>query len=95
MPTTPTPRPHPRPGRRANHNDHDWERTGATLRQLRLNKDVTQSELATAIGYANPSSIVNIERGIKPLPDGKLLKAARYLDVPPLSIRRPDGLVSE
>ena len=87
MTTTPT--PHPRPGRRASHNDSDWERTGATLRQLRIDKDVTQGVLATAIGYRNPSSIVNIERGIKPLPDGKLIKAARFLDVPPLAIRRP------
>jgi DNA-binding XRE family transcriptional regulator len=85
--TTPTQSPAPKARRQ--YEDTDWERTGQTLRQLRLKMDVTQAELATAIGYRNQSSIVNIERGIKPLPDGKLIKAARYLGVPPLSIRRP------
>lgn len=84
---TPT-RKNPGPGRR--HSDDDPARTGATLRQLRLDRDVTQSQLATAIGFRHAQSIVQIETGYRALTDGKLIKAARYLDVPPLSIRRPD-----
>ena len=90
----PTPTRKPR-GSARRHNDNDPARTGATLRQIRLMKDVTQAELATAIGFRHPQSIVQIEQGYRALTDGKLIKAARYLDVPPLSIRRPDGLASE
>lgn len=79
-----------KPGRRRRHNDHDWGRTGETLRQLRIDRDVTQAELATAIGFRYQSSIVQIEQGLRPLTDGKLIKAARFLDVQPLAIRRPE-----
>lgn len=71
-------------------NDPDPARTGATLRQIRLDRDVTQQELATAMGYRYAQSVVQIETGYRPVSDGKLIKAARYLGVPPLSIRRTD-----
>lgn len=70
--------------------DHDWERVGATLRQLRLSAGATQSELATAVGFVRHSSIAQIEAGIKPLTDGKLMKAAEFLGVRPITIRRPE-----
>lgn len=79
-----------RRGRRPNHNDQDLERTGATLRQLRIDRDITQSELATALGFRYSTSVAQIEMGVKPLTDGKLLLAARFLDVKPLAIRRPE-----
>jgi transcriptional regulator with XRE-family HTH domain len=86
--TTPTKKPAKGPRRR--HNDQDWERTGETLRQLRLDRDITQSQLATAVGFLNSGSIAQIEKGLKPLTDGKLIAAARFLDVSPLAIRRPE-----
>lgn len=84
-----TPTKNPRPGPRRRHNDDDWERTGETLRQLRIDRDITQSKLATAIGFVNPGSIAQIEKGLKPLTDGKLIAAAKFLNVSPLAIRRP------
>lgn len=85
----PTPTKNTKPGPRRRHNDQDWGRTGETLRQLRLDRDITQSQLATAIGFLNAGSIAQIEKGLKPLTDGKLIAAARFLDVSPLAIRRP------
>lgn len=82
----------PIPTKKRRHNDDDPARTGATLRQLRIDRDVTQAELATAIGFRHAQSIVQIETGYRALTDGKLIKAARYLDVPPLSIRRPEDV---
>lgn len=86
----PTPTKNPRRG--ANNTypaDHDWERVGATLRQIRMDKDVTQDELATAIGFVRASSVSQIERGFKPLTDPKLILAAEFLGVRPIAIRRP------
>ncbi len=78
-----------RPGRRPRHNDHDWERTGETLRQLRIDRNITQSQLGTAIGFRNQGSIAQIEQGLRPLTDGKLIQAARFLGVATIAIRRP------
>ena len=71
-------------------NDPDPARTGATLKQLRLDRDVSTQELATAMGYAHYQSLIQIEMGYRRVSDGKLIKAARYLGVPPLSIRRTE-----
>jgi transcriptional regulator with XRE-family HTH domain len=85
----PTPTKKSTKGPRRRHNDNDWGRTGETLRQLRIDRDITQAQLATAVGFMNSGSIAQIEKGLKPLTDGKLMAAARYLDVSPLAIRRP------
>jgi transcriptional regulator with XRE-family HTH domain len=77
----------PRRGPRAT--DKDPARTGRIIRQLRLNKDITQEELATAIGYKNHNSISHIETGFRVIPAGKLLAAARYLGVDAEKIRKP------
>ena len=71
------------------HSDADPERTGRLIRQLRLNKEMTQAELATAVGFKHPHSIAHIESGYRALTDGKLIKAARYLGVRPEAIRKP------
>jgi len=76
--------------RQPNHTEHDWERVGATVRQLRTTKGVTQDELATAVGFVRHSSIAQIEAGIKPLTDEKLMKVAEFLGVRPIVIRRPE-----
>jgi transcriptional regulator with XRE-family HTH domain len=70
--------------------DHDWHRVGATLRQIRTDRGVTQQELATAVGFVQWSSIAQIELGFKPLTDEKLIKAANFLGVRPIVIRRPE-----
>jgi transcriptional regulator with XRE-family HTH domain len=71
------------------HNDTDPAKTGRIIRQLRLNKEITQEELATAAGYSRASCISNVETGYRALPDGKLLKIARYLGVDADKIRKP------
>jgi len=76
--------------RQPNHTDNDWERVGATVRLIRTTNGVTQSELATAVGFIRHSSIAQIEAGIKPLTDEKLLKIAEFLGVRPITIRRPE-----
>jgi transcriptional regulator with XRE-family HTH domain len=71
------------------HNDNDPARTGRLIRQLRLNKEMTQAELALAIGFKNSQNISQIESGYRAITDGKLIKAARYLGVKPEAIRKP------
>jgi len=88
MPKTPTKRTSRGP--RNAYPDHDWGRVGATLRQLRLNAGYTQDQLATAMGFVRGSSIAQIEAGLKPLTDPKLILAAEFLGVRPLTIRRPE-----
>ena len=70
--------------------DHDWKRVGATLRQLRTDRGVSQQELATAAGFVRWASISQIELGYKPLTDEKLMKVAAFLGVRPIVIRRPE-----
>jgi transcriptional regulator with XRE-family HTH domain len=91
--TTPTSKKTGGPPRR--HNDQDPARTGATLRQLRVDKDVSQADLAKACGFIHAQSIAQIEAGYRALTDGKLIKAARFLDVQPLAIRRPEPGATE
>lgn len=82
--------PHQKPRRSSSrHNDTDPARTGALIRQLRLNKEITQEDLATAAGYRHHHSISRIESGERAIPDGKLIKVARYLGVDPAKIRKP------
>lgn len=71
------------------HNDSDPAKTGRIIRQLRINKGMTQEEIATAAGYKHHHSISRIESGSMPIPDAKLLKVARYLAIDPDKIRRP------
>jgi transcriptional regulator with XRE-family HTH domain len=71
------------------HNDTDPVKTGRIIRQLRINKAMTQEELATAAGYKHHHSIARIESGSMPIPDAKLIKVARYLAIDPDKIRKP------
>ena len=88
MPKTPTKKI--ARGPRHAYPDHDWGRVGATLRQLRLHGGYTQDQLATYMGFVRGASVAQIEAGIKPLTDQKLLLAAEFLGVKPLTIRRPE-----
>jgi len=56
---------------------------GQMLKELRIEQDITQAELARVIGYRNQSNVSQIERGGKGMPNSKLIKAARYLGVRP------------
>lgn len=78
--TTPTPEP-----RRANppYTKKGRAAMGQALRTLRIEQDVTQTELAAAIGFRNQSNVSQIERGLKSITKTKLLRAARYLGVRP------------
>jgi len=76
---------------RHNYPDHDWEEFGTALRDVRTSRDITQAELATAIGFRSHCSISQIESGIKPMTNGKLNKAAKFLGVLPTEIR-PENL---
>ena len=71
------------------HSDTNPEKTGRIIRQLRINKAMTQEEVATAAGYKHAHSISRIESGAMPIPDAKLLKVARYLAIDPDKIRKP------
>jgi transcriptional regulator with XRE-family HTH domain len=76
------------------HNDTNPAKTGRIIRQLRINKEITQEELATAAGYQHHHSISRIESGAIPIPDAKLVKVARYLGVDADKIRKPAVKVS-
>lgn len=71
------------------HNDTNPAKTGRIIRQLRINKAMTQEEVATAAGYRHAHSISRIESGAMPIPDAKLLKVAQYLQIDPDKIRKP------
>ena len=55
---------------------------GPLLKQLRQEKNVTQKELAKAVG-AFPQFISNVESGFCGLPAQKIKRAARFLRVNP------------
>jgi transcriptional regulator with XRE-family HTH domain len=54
---------------------------GRNLRQIRIDRDLTQRELAAALGYSNQCSISHIETGRKFLQGEQLETAARFLGV--------------
>lgn len=49
--------------------------------------NLTQEELATAIGYRGAPSISQIESGLRPLTNSKLVALAKFLGVHPSEIR--------
>lgn len=59
---------------------------GRNLRQIRIDKDLTQRELAAALGYSNQCTISHIETGRKFLHGEQLATAARFLGVTPAEI---------
>ena len=83
-----TTKPKPRRSSRR-HNDPDPQATGETLRELRLDKEVTQTQLAHAIGYKSHVAVAHIESGYRGMTDAKLEKAASFLGVAPAVIRKP------
>jgi len=76
-------------GPRPRHNDPDPTTTGENLRAARLSRGVTQSELATALGYRTHVMVARIESGFRGMTDKRLHDAAAFLGVAPSVIRQP------
>lgn len=67
----------------------EWQRVGATLRQMRELRGVKAAELANAVGVSGPY-LCNIEAGRKPLTPPLAVKVAEALMVRPMSLLRSD-----
>lgn len=57
--------------------------TGLLIKKLREERNITQEELATALGYSHKSSINKIESGKADISKTKLLKIAEFFNVSP------------
>lgn len=73
---------------------------GENIKRLRLAKDMSQEELAKALGYENRSSINKIELGKNDMPRNKIVRAAQVLGVSPLAFfegtkSEPDVMVKK
>ncbi|MDQ5860635.1 MAG: helix-turn-helix domain-containing protein [Actinomycetota bacterium] len=75
--------------RRYRHNDPDPVTTGANLRRARIDRGITQRQLAEALGYKTPVMVTHIEQGIRGMHEDRLIVAARFLGVSPTVIRKP------
>lgn len=65
------------------------------IRDLRIEKNMTQEELAKAAGYTGRSAINKIEKGEVDIPRSKIIAIAKALDVSPLYIAGFDERVSD
>lgn len=63
---------------------------GKNLKRLRLQKGMSQEELAHAMGFKNRSSINKIEVGKNDLPRSLVVRAAEVLGVSPLELFAED-----
>ena len=59
---------------------------GENIKRLRLARNMSQEELAKALGYENRSSINKIELGKNDMPRNKIVRAAQVLGVSPLDL---------
>lgn len=66
------------------------ERIGATLRMARIKEGWDLGPFATKLGISY-SYLSNIEAGRKPLTGKLLARAAKVLDIAPMSIRHPSA----
>ncbi len=55
---------------------------GEYFRQKRVEQNLTQSDLAQALGYSSPQYVSNYERGLCDPPFAKLPLIARLLKIP-------------
>lgn len=56
---------------------------GETIKKLRIDRGMTQEELASAVGYSHKSSINKIEQGKADISQPKIAAIARALGVTP------------
>ena len=54
---------------------------GSRIKKFREEKGITQKELATICGYAEPTTIFKIEKGLQELPDDRMAALCKALDV--------------
>lgn len=59
------------------------QRFGAWLKEQRVAAGFTQLDLATALDYAYPTTVSQIERGASALPTGELARWANALNLAP------------
>jgi transcriptional regulator with XRE-family HTH domain len=59
------------------------ERMGLMIKNLRLNKGLSQSELAELVGYKDKTAIAKIEAGKVDLPQSKIYALAKALSTTP------------
>lgn len=59
---------------------------GLTIRKLRIERGLTQEELAIKSGYSNRSAIARIEKGEIDLPESKIKSISNALNVSPLRL---------
>jgi transcriptional regulator with XRE-family HTH domain len=59
---------------------------GINLKKLRLEKGMSQDELAKKLGYKGRSAINKIETGVNDMPRDMVLRCAEVLGVSPLSL---------
>ena len=64
---------------------------GQNLKRLRLERGMSQDELAKALGYTNRSSINKIEVGRSSVPTEKITHLAQILNVSPLELFKDDS----
>lgn len=74
---------------RVRHNDPDPVRTGENLRAVRVDRGITQSQLAEALGFKSHCAVTHIESGYRGMTEKRLLEAAQFLNVAPSVIRKP------
>lgn len=65
---------------------------GEKIRALRIERGMSQNDLAHACGYTSRASINKIELGKVDLPQSKIKAIANALDVSPASLILDDGL---
>ena len=56
------------------------------IKRLRLNRKLSQSELARLVGYSNRTTIAKIEAGKIDIPQSKIVEFAKALYVDPISL---------
>lgn len=56
------------------------------IKRLRLNRKLSQSELARLVGYSNRTTIAKIEAGKIDIPQSKIVEFAKALHVDPISL---------
>lgn len=58
-----------------------FKNIGMTVKNWRLHNDISQAQLAKAIGYKNGQFISNLERGLASIPHDKILILCEVLNI--------------
>lgn len=69
-----------------NMSEESTKKLGSYLKQQRERKGLTQSEVASKLGYGSPQFISNIERGISNVPLKSLKVIINLYQIPPQEV---------